>query len=142
MQTTAKLHHWLPWLYLALALAQTAHSIEEVLTGLWKNLPTVTDWIHARLPVVPVLYASAAGFAAANLVIVLLMLGLSFFVFQGRPWAVKTARVVAVIEMLNGLIHIIPAVVIGGYWSGSVSAVFLLGISLFLLFKTGSSHEH
>jgi hypothetical protein len=138
----AKQQNRIPWLYLALALTQAAHSVEEVLTGLWKNLPGVTELIHARLPVVPVLQGSAAGFAAANLVIVLLMLGICSFVFQGHPWALKTVRIAVVIEMLNGVLHIVPAIVIGGYWSGSISALFLLGISLFLLFKKGSSHEH
>jgi hypothetical protein len=116
--------------------------MEEVSTGLWKNLPAVTGLLHARMPIVPVLSWSAEGFAAANLVIVALLLGFRSFVFQDLPWAVRIARVVAVIAVFNGLIHIIPTIVIGGYWSGSVSAFFLLGISLFLLIKTGRSHEY
>ncbi|MRR31030.1 HXXEE domain-containing protein [bacterium] len=137
-----KQQNQIPWLYLALGLTQAAHSIEEVLTGLWKNLPAATSLLHACLPFMPVLHWSAEGFAAANLGIVALLLGLSPFVFQHRPWALKAIRVVAVIEVLNGLIHIIPAVIIGGYWSGSVSAVFLLGIGLFILIKMGSKHEY
>lgn len=137
-----KQQNQIAWLYLALGLAQAAHSIEEVLTGLWKNLPAATSLLHARLPFVPVLHWSAEGFAAANLGIVALLLGLSPFVFQHRPWALKTIRVVAVIEVLNGLIHIVPALIKGGYWPGSGSAVFLLGIGLFILIKMGRTHEH
>ncbi len=135
-----KQQNQIPWLYLALGLTQAAHSIEEVLTGLWRNLPAATSLLHTRLPFVPVLHWSAEGFAAANLGIVALLLGLSPFVFQTHPWAFKVVRVVAVIEVLNGLIHIVPAVVRGGYWPGCVSAVFLLGIGSFLLFKMGSIH--
>lgn len=131
----------LPWLYLALVLAQAAHSVEEVLTGLWMNLPAVTGFIHARLPYIPVLKWSAEGFAAANLVIVAIMLGFSPLVFQKYAWALQIVRVVAVIEVLNAALHIIPAIVKGGYWSGCISAVFLLGIGLLILIKTGYSHE-
>ncbi|HCS39190.1 MAG TPA: hypothetical protein DIW44_06365 [Anaerolineaceae bacterium] len=131
----------LPWLYLALGLAQAAHSVEEVLTGLWMNLPAVTGLLHDRLRFVPVLNWSAEGFAAANLVIVALLLGFSPFVFQRHAWALKIVRVVAVIEVLNAALHIIPAIVKGSYRSGCISAVFLLGTGLVILIKTGYSHE-
>jgi hypothetical protein len=130
----------IPWLYLLLGLTQAAHSVEEVLTGLWKNMPVVSGWIHARLTFVPVMGWSGEGFAAANLVIVSVMLVFSPFVFQNRPWAWGIVRVAAVIEVLNGLIHIIPAIVTGGYWSGCISAVFLLGIGVFILSKMRGSH--
>lgn len=133
--------NWIPWLYLALGLTQAAHSVEEVLTGLWKNLPAVTGLLHARLPFVPGLNWSAEGFAMANMVIVAVLLGLSPFVFQEHVWALKIAGVVAVIEVLNGVFHIIPAMVKGGYWPGSISAVFLLSIGLFILIRMGKSHE-
>ncbi len=131
---------WIPWLYLALGLAQAAHSVEEVLTGLWKNMPEVSGWLHAKLAFVPVLHWSVEVFAAANLVIVALLLGFSPFVFQNRSWALWVVRVAAVIEVLNGLIHIIPAVARGGYWPGCVSAVLLFGIGLLILFKMGRAH--
>ncbi|MBA4383107.1 MAG: hypothetical protein C0410_00070 [Anaerolinea sp.] len=130
-----------PWLYLALGLTQAAHSVEEVLTGLWKNLPAFSGWIHTRLPFVPVLQWSAEGFAAANLVIVALLLAFSPFVFQNRSWALRVVRVVAVIEVLNGAIHIVPAIVRGSYWSGCISALFLFCIGLFILIKMGHTHE-
>jgi hypothetical protein len=133
---------WIPWLYLGLGLTQAAHSVEEVLTGLWKNLPVASGWVHDRLPLVPVLNWSAEGFAAANLVIVAVMLAISPFAFQKRSWALKAVMVVAVIEVINGLIHIFPAIVKGGYWSGSISALFLFGIGLFILIKMRGAHEH
>lgn len=136
-----KQQNWIPWLYLVLGLTQAAHSVEEVLTGLWKNLPIVTALIHDRLPFVPIMHWSAQGFAAVNLAIVALMLGLTSFVFQKHAWALKIVRVLAVIEVLNGLLHLIPAIITGGYWPGSVSAVFLLGIGLIILLTKESTHE-
>ncbi len=122
-----------PWLYLLLGLTQAAHSVEEVHTGLWQNLPIVTGWLQARLPWVPVLEWNASGFAAANLVIVALLLGMSGFVFLRQPWTKHLVCVVAVVEMLNGLGHLSAALVSGGYFSGSISAIFLFILGLMTL---------
>lgn len=130
------------WIYFSLGLVQAAHSVEEVLTGLWKNLPVVTSMIHSRVPSFPVMAWSAEGFAAANLVIVAVLLSLSPFVFLGQPWALRIVPVVAVIEMLNGLIHILPAVVKGGYYSGCVTAIFLLVLGIILFFQTRRPHGY
>ena len=127
----------IPWLFLALGLAQAAHSVEEVLTGLWRNLPMVTGYLHARLAWLPVMNWSAAGFAAANLVIVALLLGFSPFPFLNKTWAWKVAGIAAVIETINGLLHTGAALVTGAYFSGCISAVFLLFFGLLLLIRLG-----
>ena len=123
------------WLYLSLGLVQALHSVEEVATGLWKQLPVVTGLIHARFSGFPVLNWTAEGFASANLIVVALILALSPFPFLGRAWAWKVVRVVAVIEVLNGVIHIIPALLKGAYHPGCISAVFLLSLGVIILIK-------
>ncbi|KAF0110882.1 MAG: hypothetical protein FD147_1346 [Chloroflexi bacterium] len=45
----------LPWLYLGLGFTQAAHSVEEVMTGLWQNLLIATSFIHSRVDFVPML---------------------------------------------------------------------------------------
>lgn len=129
-----------PCLYLALGLTQAAHSVEEVLTGLWKNLPLVTGWMHARLPFIPVKAWSGEGFAAANLVVVAAMLAFSPFPFQNHTWAWKVVRIVAVVELVNGVLHIIPAIVKGSYHSGVVSAFFLVILASVLLWSMRRVH--
>lgn len=129
-----------PWFYLALGLAQAAHSVEEVLTGLWKNLPAATGWVNARVPFIPVKEWSAEGFAAANLIIVAVMLGFSPFPFQNSTWAWKVVRVVAVVEMLNGLLHMTAALLRGGYFPGYSSAIPLFFLGLMILLKMRKSH--
>jgi hypothetical protein len=119
-----------PWLYLGLGLAQAAHSIEEVLTGLWLRMPVVSGAIHTRLGFVPVVGWSATGFAVANLVIVALMLGFSPFPFLNRTWSWTVVTVVAVVETINALIHLSGALVTGEYFPGCITAVLLLGLSI------------
>jgi len=127
----------IPWLFLLLGLAQAAHSVEEVLTGLWKNFPAVTGFLHARLAWLPVMSWSANGFAAANLVIVAVLLGFSPFPFLNKTWAWRAAGIAAVIEILNGLGHTSAALVTGSYFSGCISAVFLLLFGLLILIQLG-----
>jgi hypothetical protein len=131
-----------PWLYLSLGLTQAANSVEEVLTGLWKNMPIVTGLIHARVPEFPVFGWSADGFAAANLVIVAVLLALSPFPFLGRRWAMRIVSVVAVIEIINGMIHILPAIIQGGYYSGCISAVFLVVLGIITLIEMRRAHGY
>jgi len=128
------------WLYLALGLTQAVHSVEEVLTGLWKNLPAATGWVNARVSFLPVKEWSAEGFAAANLIIVAVLLGFSPFPFQNHTWAWKVVRIVAVVEMLNGLLHMTAALLRGGYFPGCGSAIVLFLLGLAILLKTRKSH--
>ena len=119
-----------PWLYLGLGFAQTAHSIEEVLTGLWTWMPVVSGVVHERFGFIPQLGWSGQGFAAANLVIVALLLGFSPLVFMHLPWAWRVARVVAVFETINGLGHIAAALASGAYIPGCISGVALVVVSV------------
>jgi hypothetical protein len=132
----------IPWLYLSLGLVQAAHSVEEVFTGLWKNFPLVTGIVHSRFPSFPVLHWSAQGFAAANLIIVALMLAFSPFPFMNKTWSHKIVFIIAIIESLNGLNHITAAVLTKGYFSGCISAVLLLTIGISIPYVSRGKHEH
>lgn len=119
-----------PWFYLGLGFAQTAHSVEEVLTGLWLNMDPISGRLHSQFSLIPHLSMPASTFAAANLIIVALLMGLSSFVFLKQDWACKAARIVAVIETLNGIGHITAALVTGAYFSGCLSGIALIVFSL------------
>jgi Protein of unknown function with HXXEE motif len=121
---------YFPWLYLALGFAQTAHSVEEVLTGLWRNMDRITQTLHLRFFLVPHLSMPVGTFAAGNLVIVAALLGISPFVYLKRSWAIRTARVIAVIETINGIGHITAALVTGGYFPGCISGIALLAFGI------------
>jgi hypothetical protein len=119
-----------PWLYLGLGFAQATHSIEEVLTGLWLKMDVISGNLHDSFALFPHVSMPASIFAAANLIIVALLMSLSPFVFIKRPWAWKTARIVAVIETINGIGHITAALLTGAYFPGCISGILLLAFSI------------
>jgi hypothetical protein len=122
-----------PHLYLILGFFKAVHSVEEVATHLYEGFQIVTEAIHLKVGFFPVLEMSRDVFAAANIVIVALILGLSPFVFLNNPSAIKIARFIAVIEVLNGLVHISGAAAAGGYYPGAVSAAGLLAAGILFL---------
>jgi Protein of unknown function with HXXEE motif len=119
-----------PWLYLGLGFAQTAHSVEEVLTRLWKWSPATPGGLLTLLADLPLFNTTAEHFAAANIVIVALLIGLSPFVFLKLPWAWKLALVVAFVETLNGIGHITADLISRAYFPGCISAIALLAFSI------------
>ena len=121
---------WFPWLYLGLGLTQAAHSIEEVLTGLWRWMPVVSGSVHERIAWVPVMQMPGMTFVVANMVIITLMLAFSPIVFLNQRRAWMLATIIAVIETINGIGHLSAALVVRGYFPGSISAVGLLAFSV------------
>jgi VIT1/CCC1 family predicted Fe2+/Mn2+ transporter len=119
-----------PWLYLGLGFAQAAHSIEEVLTGLWKWSPARPGGLLSQLADLPLFNTTAEHFAAANITIVALLIGLSPFVFLKLPWAWTVACIVAAVETINGIGHSIAALISGSYFPGCISGMALLAFSI------------
>jgi hypothetical protein len=119
-----------PWLYLGLGLAQTAHSFEEVLTRLWKWSPATSGGLLSQLADLTLFNTSAEHFAAANIVIVVLLIGLNLLIFLKLPWAWKVGSMVAVVETINGIGHSTAAIISGKYFPGCISAIALLAFSI------------
>ncbi len=122
--------------YLILGIAQAAHSVEEYLSRLTDWFPLVTGYIHNLADFFPILRMSEQTFVALNVAIITFLLSISPFVFQNKQWALKVANVVAVIEILNGLIHISPAIYLGSYYPGCISAVGLLVFGILYLMSS------
>ena len=108
-------------LYLALALAQAAHSIEEMRAHLYDFF----DVIASRWPGFPMRNVSADTFATNNMLIIATLLALAPFVQAQRSWALACAGVVAVIEVLNGLGHPAISLALGRYMPGTYTSPFL-----------------
>lgn len=116
-----------PWLYYGLALSQALHSTEEVLTRLWDWMPRVSEVWHRQLDWVPVMQGMGeTNFAAANLLIVTGLLALTPFVFERRPWALRLALWIAVIEVLNGSAHLAAALALRSYFPGALAGLGLI----------------
>lgn len=116
-------------LYLALGLAQAAHSIEEMRMRLYEFF----DVIAARFPGFPMRNMSADTFAAINLLVVAGVLALVPFVQARCGWALGLAGVVAAIEILNGIGHAGISLLIGQYMPGTYTAPALLVLGALVL---------
>jgi hypothetical protein len=118
------------WAFLALMVAQAAHSIEEYVFRLFDVFPParfVSGLISTNLGV---------GFAVANAALVLF--GLWCYVARVRP-AHPSGPVFAwfwtVLELANGIGHSVLALSRGGYFPGAATAPVLLGVSAYLAFR-------
>jgi len=124
-----------PILFLILALVQSVHSIEEYSSQLYNRFPVVTGEIHRIISIFPIIHMHKTVFAALNIVFVAFLLIVGISLFKGRPWAKRAARLIAVVEIVNGLAHLSAAVYTGGYFPGCISAAGLLIIGI-LLFRS------
>jgi len=121
-----------------LALAQAAHSIEEMRAGLYDFMWEAT----VRLGL-PRMGMSAVTFAVANMGIIAVLLGLAPFVSGRRPWSVAVAWLVAVVEIANGAGHLTGAVIFRRYVPGAGTAPLLIlgGIGLIAALRLAPAAE-
>ncbi len=125
-----------PFLYLTLGIIQAIHSIEEYLTHLPNRFPIVTGYLHNVTGFFPVLRMSDQAFVVLNILIITFILSVGPFVYQKKHWALRVAKVVAVVEILNGIAHISSAVFVWNYYPGCISAIGLLVVGgLFFMSK-------
>jgi hypothetical protein len=122
-----------PVTFAALTAVQFFHSIEELATGLYTWFPRVTGAMREKVDFIPQLSISRTNFAIANAVIVVFMLGISVLLFRRVPWAVRVARAVAFVEILNGIGHLMAAIIKREYFPGAVSAVGLVILGVLFL---------
>ena len=120
--------------FLALILAQAAHSIEEYAFRLFDVL--------APARFISSLFSSdlARGFAIANAGLVLFGAWCYLArVRHGRPSARRLAWFWALLELGNGLGHCAFALAYRGYFPGVVTAPLLLGISVYLIARLSTA---
>lgn len=120
-------------LYFLLALAQAAHSIEEMLTRLYEFFWTATGLFHQYVPAIPQFRMRAETFGALNMTFIAVLLAVASAVAARKPWALFFASVVAAIEILNGAGHLTGTIVFGGYVPGAGTAPFLLVLGILTL---------
>jgi hypothetical protein len=131
MQTSKR-----PFLYLTLGIIQAIHSLEEYLTDLPSRFPIVTGYIHDQTGFFPILRMSEQTFVVLNILIITFVLSVGPFVYQKKRWAQRVAKVVAVVEVLNGIAHVSSAIYVWNYYPGCISAIGLLVVGvLFFMSK-------
>jgi hypothetical protein len=111
-------------IFLALVLAQAAHSVEEYVFRLYDVLAPAR-YVSGLLGI-----DRQAGFAVVNSALVLFGLWCWWArVRPGRPSARAFARFWAVMEIANGCAHLALAIAAGGYFPGLATAPLLIGIA-------------
>ena len=116
--------------FLALILAQAAHSVEEYVFRLYD--------VFAPARIISGLFSDdlATGFAIFNIGLVLFgFLCYLVWVRPGRPAARALAWLWIVIELVNGIGHPAIALARGGYFPGVLTAPVLLALSLYLALR-------
>jgi hypothetical protein len=118
------------WAFLALMVAQAAHSIEEYIFRLFDVFAParfVSGLVSTNLGV---------GFAVTNAALVLF--GLWCYVARvrrGHPSGPVFAWFWTVLELANGIGHSVLALSRGDYFPGVATAPVLLGVSAYLAFR-------
>lgn len=123
-------------LFLALILSQAAHSVEEYHFRLYDVLAParfVSSLVSSNL---------ALGFAVANALLV--SFGAWCYLARVRPGlpSGKTwAWVWTIVEAVNGVNHLVLALIRGGYFPGAATAPLLLGFSVWLGVSLSQAEE-
>lgn len=113
--------------FLALVLAQAAHSIEEYVGRLWESFPPATFLTGL------VSSDRELGFVVLNVAIFLFGLWCFFWPVR-RGWRSAPTFMWgwAVVETINGIVHPSWSVIQSGYTPGVLTAPVLLGVALYL----------
>jgi len=113
--------------FLALVLAQAAHSVEEYAGRLWETLLPVQVLTELVMP------DPGFGFIVLNAAFIAFglwcVLGPAL---GGRPSAVPLAWIWVAVELVNGVGHPALALIQGRYLPGTVTALVLLPLALYL----------
>jgi len=107
------------FLYLVLVAMQAAHSAEEYFTNFF-------DWFHF-------IKITGQTFIILNTGIIAFLLLFAPFIYRKIQWAINIFRIVVVIEILNGFVHIIAAFYTGGYFPGFFTAIGLVTVGILFL---------
>jgi len=113
--------------FLALIIAQAAHSVEECVFGLWRV------FLPSRWALDASVDARALVFALANIAVV--AFGVWCYAVRVRTGHASAFRLMwlwAIVEMVNGSVHIVMAVRRGGYFPGVATASVLLMAAVLL----------
>lgn len=112
----------------ALILAQTLHSIEEIIGRLWESFPPARFISTAVSPADP-----ERGFIVLNILLVAFGTWCFFWPVRRQwPIAQSIAWLWVVVETVNGIVHPLWALRVGGYAAGVATAPILLVLALYL----------
>lgn len=93
-------------------MAQALHGFEGFVSGLYERLPGLST--------------TPEFFVLASLAVFLLLAALMPSVGHGRPWALRLARLIAILEILNSVGILMIGLIEWGYFPGMWTAPVVL----------------
>jgi len=112
--------------FFILVIFQLLHSTEEIIFKLENWMPIVSGKVHNVIHFFPVIVFPEEAFMIANIILVIVMLIFTRFVYKEYKWAVIIAKIASVIEIINGTGHITMAIILFRYFPGSITGIGLI----------------
>jgi hypothetical protein len=119
-----------------LVFFQAVHSLEEIISGFYNWFPFVSGKVHDIINFFPVLHMGSAAFIILNILLVFVLIIVTLFLSKGVKFFIKMSKIIAIIEIINGIAHISGAVIIHTYYPGSITAAGLIITSVYYLTET------
>lgn len=124
------------WAWVAVCLALAVHVTDEALTDFLSVYNPAVRAIRQRWPWLPLPTFTFEVWLTGLILALVVLLGLSFFVFRGARWMAPLAYIFGVIMTANGLGHMAGSVYLGRLMPGVYSSPVLLAASIYLLRQT------
>ncbi len=135
MTTTSPTRRWgMAWVLLVLAIA--LHVADEALTGFLPLYNSIVESLRESYPWSPLPTFEFSVWLMGLVIGILVLFGLSPFVFAGSPYLRPVAYVLGVLMTGNGLAHIGASIYWGMLAPGIFSSPILLFAALALLIAT------
>lgn len=124
---------------MALCGALAVHVVDEALTDFLALYNPAVLSIRERQPLIPLPTLTFEIWLSSLIFAVILLVGLSYFVWKGR-WAMRPiSYAFAGFMLLNGLLHIAGSLYMGKFMSGVYSSPLLVAAAVALIATT---HAH
>lgn len=133
MQSKLDPKYRLAWAWIGLCLALAIHVTDEAMTGFLEFYNPTVSAIREQVPFLPIPTFRFDVWIAGLGVGILILFGLSFFVFQKARWMIPTSLILGSLMMLNGLIHICGSLYFGQLMPGVYSSPLLMAAAGCLL---------
>ena len=111
---------------LCLIIIQVIHSTEEYLLGFYKQFPVFIFYNKAFSTV------GQGMFFAFNVSLVVLLI-FCFIIAYFQWWRFRFPIIFAIIELINGIYHLVWTIALGKYFPGVVSGLFYIPFSIYII---------
>lgn len=131
---------WHGWAWVGLTLALAVHVADEALTDFLSFYNPMVTSLHARFAWLPMPTFTFDVWLTGLITAVVLLLGVSAFVFRGARAMIYLSYPYGMLMLLNGLGHTLGSLYLGRLLPGVYSSPSLLATSVWLLSCAARRH--